>query len=533
MKARKTLASDKNTLKPVRANGQPSAAATFGSPRAKSAKDSKKSAGTFASQDGGEATNDLGPKSQVFCKEIDQRPQAERPEWRKTESPTSNASVVASVDAESSAISSDTWLARNGHFLTYAGIFLFTLVLYFRPYELIPALSGFHSIALIIAVATLLIYLPTQFTLEGTPTALPIEVKCALFMTVWAILTIPLAKSPGLAWTTFNDSFIKVVLMFIVMVNVLRTEKRIKGLMWLGIAVGIMLSWQAVDLYQRGEFKTEGYRVSIDFGGMFGNPNDMSIHLIIFIPIAVALGAAAKNWLVKLLFFGSSVMMTAGSLVTQSRGGFLGMVAVAAVLVWKFGRRQRFKAMLISSVVGIVVIALAPGNYGLRILSIFIPSLDPVGSSNERTELLIRSILVTLRNPWGIGIGNFEIVGSHNLGTHNAFTQVSSELGLLAFAAYLIILLSPLRKLDLMERNLFAKSDRSWLYYLSIGVQASIAGYAASSFFSSVAYNWYVYYPIAYAIGLRRIYQLEYEQTTVKDTSTQLSIKRELEAQPA
>ncbi|MGD9587793.1 MAG: O-antigen ligase family protein [Pyrinomonadaceae bacterium] len=409
----------------------------------------------------------------------------------------------------------DNWLLRNGHSLTYAGIFLFTLVLYFRPYELIPALAGFQSIALVIAVATLLIFVPSQLSAEGNLTAMPIEVKCILFMTAWAILTIPLAKSPALAWATFNDTFIRVVIMFIVMVNTLRTEARIKGLMWLGIGVGIMLSWQALDLYQRGVFKADGYRVAVDFGGMFGNPNDMAVHLVIFIPLAVALGAASKSIFLRYFLYASAAMMTAGSFVTQSRGAFLGLVAVAAVFVWKFGRRQRLKAMLIASVVGVAAMIVAPGNYGLRILSIFIPSLDPVGSSDQRTELLIRSIVVTLRNPLGIGIGNFQIVGTQNLGTHNAFTQVSSELGWLAFIAYMILILSPVRKLDLMERQLFAESDFNWLYYLSVGIQASIAGFFVASFFSSVAYHWYVYYPIAYAIGLRRIYQLRLEGDTV------------------
>ncbi|MGD9562326.1 MAG: O-antigen ligase family protein [Pyrinomonadaceae bacterium] len=406
----------------------------------------------------------------------------------------------------------ENWLERNGHSFTFAGIFFFTLVLYFRPYELIPALSGFDSIAWIAAVATLAIYLPTQITVEGSLTALPIEIKCILFMTAWALLTIPIAKDPALAWATFNDTFIKVVLIFIVMVNTLRTPLRIKALMWLGIGVGLMLSWQAVDLYMKGEFHTEGYRVSVDFGGMFGNPNDMSIHLVMFIPLAVALGAAARNLGAKLFFFISAVVMTAGSFVTQSRGAFLGLVAVSAVLVWKMGRRQRLKATLIAGLVGVTTILLAPGNYGIRILSIFLPSLDPVGSSDQRTDLLWRSILVSLRNPWGIGMGNFEIVGVYNLGTHNGFTQVSAELGLLAFAAYLIILLNPVRKLNLIEQQLIGRADPSWIYYASIGLQASIAGFIVSSFFSSVAYHWYVYYPVAYAIGVRRIYQLGGEQ---------------------
>ncbi len=415
------------------------------------------------------------------------------------------------LDQNVESVFNENWLARNGHTFTFLGIFLFTVVLYFRPYELVPALSGFHSMALIIAVGTLLIYLPTQFSVEGNLTALPVEVKCILFIIAWALITIPISKDPHLAWTTYSETFIKVAVMFIVMVNTLRTERRIKALMWLGVGVGVMLSWQAIELYQKGEFKTEGYRVSVDFGGMFGNPNDMSIHLVMFAPIAVALGAASSRWAVKLLFFSGAAMMTAGSFVTQSRGAFLGLIAVAVVLVWKLGRSARFKAMLVAGTVGIVIIALAPGNYGLRVLSIFIPALDPMGSSGQRTELLIRSVVVSLRNPFGIGIGNFEMVGVHNLGTHNAFTQVSAELGLLAFAAYLTLLIWPVRKLDLMEKELFKAGDRSWLYYLSIGIQASIAGYMVSSFFSSVAYQWYVYYPIAYAIGLRRIYQLGLE----------------------
>lgn len=433
---------------------------------------------------------------------------------RGTDSGISSEGSGPVAGIELAPISRENWLRRNGHTVTYAGIFLFTLILYFRPYELIPALSGFNSMALIVAVATLLIYIPSQLTADGNLTALPIEVKCVLFITASALLTIPIALDPSLAWATFNDTFIKVVLIFIVMVNTLRTERRIKGLMWLGIAVGIMLSFQAIDLYMKGVFHTEGYRVSIDFGGMFGNPNDMSVHLVIFIPIALTLGAAARNWLIKGTFFAGAGVMIIGCLVAQSRGAFLGLIAVAAVLVWKLGRQQRLRTMLIASAVGLSIILLAPGNYGIRILSIFIPSLDPVGSASQRTELLIRSIVVTLRNPMGIGIGNFEIVGVFNLGTHNAFTQVSSELGWLAFLAYLIILLSPIRKLDVMERRLFLTGDPSWLYYLSIGVQASIAGYFVSSFFASLAYNWYVYYPVAYAIGMRRIYQLEYERTS-------------------
>ncbi len=406
-------------------------------------------------------------------------------------------------------LSSDRWLLRNGHGLTYIGIFLFTLVLYFRPYELFPVLSSLSSIAFILAIATLLIYLPTQLSSEGSLTILSTEVKCILFITFWALLTMPVAKSPGMAWETFNDSFNKVVLMFIVMVNTLRTPARLKGLMWLSIAVGVMLSFQAVELYRAGNFAVEGYRVSVQYGGMFGNPNDLAMHLVIVTPLAFALGMAAKKLPARLLYFGTTILLVIGNMVTQSRGAFLALIAVAAVLVWKLGKKQRFKVTLISVVVGILFIAAAPGDYGIRVLSIFIPSLDPVGSSDQRKELLQLSLIVTARNPWGIGLGNFPIVGIKNLQTHNSYTQVSSELGLLCLACYLVFIVSPLRKLAAIERRLFADEDTNWLYYMAIGVQASIVAYMVASFFGAVAYNWFVYYPIAYAVCLRRIYRAD------------------------
>lgn len=412
-------------------------------------------------------------------------------------------------------LSRDRWLTRNGHNLTYAGIFLFTLVVYFRPYEMFPALSGLTSMAMILAFATVLIYLPSQFTSEGTLTAFPVEVKCILFISFWALLTIPIAKSPADAWGTF-DVYSKIVLIFIVMANTVRTRARVKGLMWLGISVGVMHGFTALDLYRQGIFKTDGTRVNVDSVGMFGNPNDLALHLAMFVPVAVALGVASKNKLSKLAYFIFAAIMFGGNIVTQSRGGFLGLIAACGVLAWKLGKGQRFKVVAFSAATALVVIAFAPGNYGMRLLSIFDPSLDTSGSSDQRSALLKQSIIVTLRNPQGIGMGNFPIVGTMNLHTHNAYTQVSSELGVLCLVAYVVMMVSPLKKLAAIERRMFADSDFSWTYYATVGVEACIVGYMVASFFGPVAYNWFVYYPIAYAICLRRMYRIEKTENAPK-----------------
>jgi hypothetical protein len=412
-------------------------------------------------------------------------------------------------------LSSDRWLTRNGHALTFVGLYLFSVLVLFRPYELTASLAFLSSTAFYLAAITLLVYLPTQLTTEGNLTTLSTEVKCILAMTFLAVLTMPLGKDAARSWETFSDVFIKVVLIFIVMVNVVRTKLRLMSLLWLSLAIGIYLSVASLYLFFKGELKIEGYRVGVEIGGMLGNPNDLALHLVTMTPLAVVLGIASRSKAIRYFYFAVASLLVAANMVTFSRGGFLGLIASAAVLAWKIGRDSRLKVALVSMVAGGLFILLAPGNYGLRLLSIFVPGLDPVGSSDQRKELLLRSIYVSLRNPLGIGMNNSALMNDFNLQWHNSFTQISSELGLLGLAAYLIFMVSPFFKLAAIERTLYAENRQSWFYFMAIGLQASFVAYLFSSFFVSVAYNWFIYYLVAYAIAFRRIYQIK-ENTNIQ-----------------
>ena len=345
-------------------------------------------------------------------------------------------------------LSEERWLVRNGHLFTYFGLYLFSIMVLFRPYEIIPGLGFLSATAFYFGIATLAFYFPSQLAIEGNLTMLSTEVKAILAMTVIAFVTMPIARDPALAWAVFNDPYIKAVAIFIVLVNVVRTRKRLMGMLWLSFGIAVYLSFSALDLYMKGEFAVEDYRIKVNVGGMFGNPNEMAMHFVMMTPLVLTLGLAAKSKLMRVVYLGMTVMFVAANMVTYSRGGFLGLMVSGAVLAWKLGRKHRLNVTVASIVIGGITIFAAPGNYGLRMLSIFIPGLDTVGSSDQRRELLERSLLVTARNPWGIGIGNFPIVGIRNLQSHNAFTQVSAELGILGLIAYLVFMISPLSKAE-------------------------------------------------------------------------------------
>lgn len=425
--------------------------------------------------------------------------------------PAAIAQTSESPKFESQKVHRDLWLARRGHALSFAGLFMFTVVLYFRPYELFPSLSAFSSIAFWLAAATFLVFIPSQLVIEGNVTARPREVDLVLLLAVTALLSIPFAIDREEAWSTFNDPFIKAVAMFIVMINVVRTERRLKMMLLLSVFVGCVLSFGALRDFHNGVLSIEGYRVSGSIGGMFGNPNDMALYLVTVTPITAALCFASKR-LPGTIFYGSLTMMLMGAImVTYSRGGFLGLAAAGFVLAWKIGRKNRYLITVCSFLGLVAFIALAPGGYGERLLSILRPKLDAVGSATARKQLLIRSLWVAARHPlFGIGMGNFHIVSIHELVSHNAYTQVAAELGLTALILYVLFMVTPFKKLGEIERETFARSkDVRTSYYLAVGLQASIVGYMVSSFFVSVAYLWYIYYLVGFAVALRGIYAVQ------------------------
>jgi O-antigen ligase len=324
-------------------------------------------------------------------------------------------------------------------------------------------------------------------------------------------LSIPLAINPGEAWATFSDTFIRCVVIFVVLVNAIRTELRLRWLLYLAIIVSCWLSLGAINDYRLGLLTIEGYRVSGVGRGIFGNSNDMAMHFVTIMPIAIALAFATRGVIRKILFSASAAFMMAAIVLTYSRGAFLGSLVMLGFLAWKLGRRHRLTVFVLGVLVLVAFLALAPGNYSVRILSIFIPSLDPVGSSSARQGELTRSLMVALRHPlFGIGMGNYATEMSfRGLVTHNAYTQVAAEMGMLALALYTMFIVTPLRRLGQIARETFNERSNSRYYYLAVGLQASLLGYMVSTFFLSVAYLWYVYYLVAYAVCLRRMYESE------------------------
>jgi len=179
------------------------------------------------------------------------------------------------------------------------------------------------------------------------------------------------------------------------------------------------------------------------------------------------------------------------------------------VMAWKIGRRNRMAVVAMFIVAGALFFIAVPHEY-LGRLGTLLGGSDwgGEGSAHAREGLLFRSVLVMLRHPLlGVGMHNFHNVSIREQVSHNAYTQIGAEMGIVALIFYVLFMLASLKRMRQIERETFESRAQQRIYYLAVGLQASLIGYMVCSFFVSVAYLWYIYYLVGYALCLHRLYE--------------------------
>jgi O-antigen ligase len=341
------------------------------------------------------------------------------------------------------------------------------------------------------------------------------------------------------------ELFIKVVAIFVLIINVINTRSRLRAIMGLVVICGSVVALLAIQSYVTGDFKVilrsegsvVGMRIFGPVGGIVGNPNDLATSLDMLLPLGVVL-ALTSTGIMRALYIACSAVLLGGVVVTFSRGGFLGLLAMGAVLLWKVGRRNR--AVTVTAFIllfGVFVLAM-PTGYASRISSIFNVGEDPTGSSEARRDLLERAAIIALYNPIvGIGMGNFHVYSIGEKVSHNSYLEIAAELGVAGLIAYLIFIFAPFRSLKKIERETTVpvarpptrarvKSPTDEIHYISIALQAVLVAYIVCSFFGSIQYQWFLYYPVAYAIALRRIYAAEQEELALVYTEAPVEVSK-------
>lgn len=392
-----------------------------------------------------------------------------------------------------------------------------------RPEDWIPGLS---NVALA-KIAGILASLALVFSLRHIRWHLPREV---IYLTLLiGQLFLAAVLSPvwrgGAVQTTLD--FAKVLIVVIVIVVAVSTPKRLRLLIVIQAASVAVIAAVAVLKGRLLVGRLEG-----TLGGIYSNPNDLAVAIVISLPLCLALMFLTRNKVLKIAWAATMLLMVYAVFLTGSRGGFLALVVVAGVCLWEFAIRGRRRYLLVLVALGGVILwQYSSGMLAGRLAGTFNSKEDVAsayGSAQARQELFWRSIEVTVNHPlFGIGPGNFAEISGHWLVTHNSFTQMSSEGGVPAFILYVLILSRGFKNVRATKQSTKGKGE---LTSLAKALQASLAAYVIGSLFASSAYQFFPYFLVAYTRVLFLIAKKSASNSKEHESASQAVLENQMYA---
>ena len=407
--------------------------------------------------------------------------------------------------------------SRGKNWLAFAGIYLFTLLMYSRPHEIMPEVFGWLPLPKIVAISSILIYVASKLRAGEALIVWTLELKMMTLLWALGLLFAPVAASPADSFNVLFDPLIKILIVFAMQIALVDTVSRYRAMMGIMVFCQALYSFSAINTFLTGgysQMSSFGARIS-GWGASLGNPNDVACVLAMMAPLSVICALLHQGWK-RWLFFASAGVTAVAILFTYSRSGFLALIASCGLLIWKATRGRRVKVLLPIAVIAAILLVAAPGKYRTRLSTIFNPQTDPTNSAQERQEHMIRAFEVATHRPlFGVGIGNFHVYAIREMRAHNAYLETAAELGVIGLIAFLVIIIAPLRSLRRIERETAADGPRPdpGKNIVSACLQASFVAFIIYGFFGSVQYDSYLYSLVALAVTFRRIHAAEISAT--------------------
>jgi O-antigen ligase len=310
-----------------------------------------------------------------------------------------------------------------------------------------------------------------------------------------------------------TSDFAKMVLIYLLIENVVTSEKRLKLVMYAMVLCGLFPAIGTIQHYQAGILQ-ENSRAA--WRGIFGNPNEAAYGILILVPLLLTLASKARFFM-RLALWGVLGVYLVAIFFTFSRGGFLALFTVIGLMAWKHDSVLIKIGLVAALVVGILVI----GSFWTRSSGNF-KNIKEDTSFQERIATFQAGGLMFLHNPLlGVGPGDSMVAyplyvpmaahcGCHDqLVVHNSFIQALGELGLLGFIPWMMFIIIPMYQAWKMEGSPLGP------YAMALGL--AMFGFVMCSMSGGFVYTWWPYILVGLITATKRITDSNITDTTSRE----------------
>lgn len=327
--------------------------------------------------------------------------------------------------------------------------------------------------------------------------------KAFLFLFFWMVMSIPLSVYPGNSFRFLTEYFWKVILMYVLILAYAFNYERMIRIIWayiFGAGLLGMFYYSAVGISRRVEITT-----SYD-------ANDLAFVVVIgfaFIFYRLFSTKGFKKVIIGLL----CVLMLFTIVKTQSRGGFLGLFVVTAVILLqlrKLGTKYFMAGLVICLIGGSLLSYMGDAQYWNRMSTIISFGEDyNLTEPSGRVAVWKRGLGVMVKNPLlGVGVSNFftadGLSGGKWLAAHNSFLEIGVDLGFPGLFCFCYIILNSLK--GVRKKSFFENKGAFSNHILTrCSIVSSWIGFIVTGFFLSMSYSLVFYFLAAISCVFKTI----------------------------
>jgi O-antigen ligase len=384
----------------------------------------------------------------------------------------------------------------------FRALLFFSFVYYARPEDLIHPLQ-YIPVARIAGGLALLALIMGLFNRHGKM-RFPLELKLLFLLFLQMCLSVPFAYWRGGSFDVVFFQFSRAVIVAVLVGMLVESLPQLRKLLFVQVTAVSFMAVSSIVVHNVIDGRLYGA-----MGGIFENPNDLAANIALNFPLCLGFLLYTRRAISKVFWVCSMMAMLYVVYATYSRGGFLALAMGGLLCLWEFGiKGRRIPLLALAGILLVVFVVVAPSSYYARIASTVTGEGEEAmdkGSREARKDLLTKSLEMMATHPLlGVGPGNFEYLSGSSTKSHNTYTQLGAEAGVLALILFLLVLWAAYRNLRAVKKSPLYNQDPR-LPIFTGGLVASLGAYLVTGFFASTPYHLFPYFLVAYTTGLYRI----------------------------
>lgn len=376
----------------------------------------------------------------------------------------------------------------------FIGVYLWTWISLMNPHLLTWGFASTFPFAQLIAAGTFL------GLITGKQAKLKVwhpESVVLLALILWVCVTTIFAVDPEGARMEL-DRYVKIQLFIFLTLALMSDRKKLDGFIWVMV---ISLGFYGVKGGIFTALTGGGARVWGPEGSFIGGNNEVALALIMTVPLMRYLQLQSSNKWVKRGLLVAMMLSAVAILGTQSRGAFLGIMAIGAFFWWKSPRKLESSIMV--GVIAAVVLMFMPQTWWDRMNTI--QTYDQDASAMGRVNAWWVAWRTANSRLTGGGANMFtpemfqlyapDPLDVHDV--HSIYFEMLGEQGWIGFLIFITLAIMVWLRCSLIIKAAKKDPQKKWAVDLALMLQVSLIGYATSGAFLGMSYYDYYYDLIA------------------------------------